>query len=155
MSVEYESARRGVLAGVPPHALASAIAQMQSMAVPEAGAPAWAFIGPSRIINGQSLQHGGAQCSVASRPNVSGRVTSIAIGGNDSVVYLGTAGGGVWKSVNQGSTWDPLTDNLPAHDGIPVAGNAIGALAVVPNANPALDIIYAGTGEGNFSCDGE
>jgi hypothetical protein len=94
----------------------------------------------------QSLLHTATGYSnPANRINVSGRVTAIEVGGSDTVVYLGAAGAGVWKGINMGVgfTWDPLTDNLPA-TGVPVAGNAIGAIAVVGNANPALDIVYVG-----------
>lgn len=75
---------------------------------------------------------------------VSGRVTSIAFGGIPGTIYLGTAGGGVWKSVNNGINWTPLTDQQ--------VSLAIGALAVVPRANGA-DTIYAGTGESNQAGD--
>ena len=51
--------------------------------------------------------------------------------------YMGSVGGGVWKTENAGRTWVPISD-----EGIPIG--SIGALAVAPsNAN----IVYAGTGE--------
>src|SRR5579863_4210950 len=78
---------------------------------------------------------------------VAGKLSVSGSHDNPSLVLFQTPRG-VWKSTNGGLSWDPLTDNLPA-TGIPVAGNAIGAVAVVPNANPALDIVYVGTGEGN------
>lgn len=41
-----------------------------------------------------------------------GRITTIAIHPDDTtVIYVGTPGGGLWKSVNSGLTWVPLTDN--------------------------------------------
>lgn len=49
--------------------------------------------------------------------------------------YFGSAGGGVWKTVNAGRTWVPVGDSLPA---------SIGALAVAPS-DP--DTIYVGTGQ--------
>ncbi|HSG40871.1 MAG TPA: hypothetical protein VLE27_14630 [Thermoanaerobaculia bacterium] len=70
---------------------------------------------------------------------MSGRVTSIdAVESNPSIVYVGAASGGVWKSVNGGVTWEPLFDDQPVA--------SIGALAVF-QANP--DIVWVGTGEGN------
>lgn len=73
---------------------------------------------------------------------VSGRVTAIAVGQHTGVIYIGTAGGGVWKSANDGASWTPLTDNQQSL--------AIGALALDPN--DALDTtVYAGTGEVNGS----
>ena len=51
--------------------------------------------------------------------------------------YMGSAGGGVWKTENSGHTWTPISDH-----GIPIG--SIGAIAVAPsNAN----IVYVGTGE--------
>lgn len=71
----------------------------------------------------------------------SGRITAIAIKPtNASIVYIGAAQGGVWKTTNSGKTWTPLTDNQ--------ASLAMGALAIAPS-NP--NVIYAGTGEANFA----
>ncbi len=50
--------------------------------------------------------------------------------------YIGTAGGGVWKSDDAGRTWRSLFDRQPA--------SAVGALAVAPS-DP--DVIYVGTGQ--------
>lgn len=76
--------------------------------------------------------------------NAAGRVSAVAIDPtNPSIIYRGTAGGGVWKSIDGGNAWSPLTDNL---------GNlSIGAVAVAPSS-PST--IYVGTGEGVFSVDG-
>src|SRR4029077_6280487 len=66
-----------------------------------------------------------------------GRVTAVAgIPGRPAVYYMGTPGGGVWKTTDGGRVWKPIFDD--AH----VA--SIGALALAPS-NP--DIIYVGTGE--------
>lgn len=41
-----------------------------------------------------------------------GRLTFMAIHpSNEQVIYVGSPGGGIWKTVNGGSTWTPLTDN--------------------------------------------
>jgi photosystem II stability/assembly factor-like uncharacterized protein len=73
----------------------------------------------------------------------SGRATSVVVDPRNSQVgYLGTAGGGVWKTTDGGQNWQPLTDNQPSL--------AIGSLALDPS-NP--DVVYAGTGEENFSGD--
>ncbi|MCW8807721.1 MAG: hypothetical protein OQK79_06360, partial [Rhodanobacter sp.] len=50
--------------------------------------------------------------------------------------YIGTAGGGVWKSNDAGRTWQSLFDRQPA--------SSVGALAVAPS-DP--NIIYVGTGQ--------
>jgi photosystem II stability/assembly factor-like uncharacterized protein len=69
--------------------------------------------------------------------NIGGRIRSLAVSpANPSLLYAGSASGGVWKSTNFGMSWDPCTD------GMPLLG--IGAVALDPN-NP--DRIFAGTGE--------
>ncbi len=50
--------------------------------------------------------------------------------------YMGAVDGGVWKSDNDGTTWQPIFDHEPVA--------SIGAIAEAPS-NP--DIIYVGTGE--------
>ncbi len=61
---------------------------------------------------------------------------------NNNVIYVAAAGGGVWKTINGGTSWTPLTDSLP--------DTAMGALAIDPtNSN----VIYAGSGEASFSGD--
>jgi photosystem II stability/assembly factor-like uncharacterized protein len=51
--------------------------------------------------------------------------------------YFGSVGGGVWKTVNAGRTWFPISD-----EGIPIG--SIGAIAVAPSDG---NVIYVGTGE--------
>jgi hypothetical protein len=95
---------------------------------------AWTPIGPYPIPNGQTT-------NVSS--TVSGRVTAIAIHPtNPDIVYVGTAQGGVYRSLDGGLTWTALFDAA--------ASLAVGALALAPS-NPS--ILYVGTGEPNFSGD--
>ena len=89
---------------------------------------------------------------------VSGRITSIALDPNDATgntVWLGTTGGGVWKSTNAAAAlgvaaFAPLTDTLPvfsANEGATtVASLSIGAVAVQPSATA---VVLAGTGDPN------
>lgn len=70
---------------------------------------------------------------------MSGRVTAFAVNPIDKkIIYAGTASGGLWKSLNTGTTWEPVFENEKVA--------SIGALAI-DALNP--DIIWAGTGEGN------
>jgi photosystem II stability/assembly factor-like uncharacterized protein len=55
-----------------------------------------------------------------------------------NTIYVAAAGGGVWRTVNGGSSWSPLTDAQ--------ATVSMGAIAVA-KSNPS--VIYAGTGEAN------
>jgi len=95
---------------------------------------AWTAIGPYPIPNGQT--------TTFSTP-VAGRTISIAVHPtNPNIVYVGTAQGGLYRSLNGGATWTPIFDG---------AGSlSVGALALAPS-NPT--ILYVGTGEPNFSGD--
>jgi len=89
---------------------------------------------------------------------VTGRVTSIAADPSDTTgntVYVGTTGGGVWKSVNAAGAasavnFTPLTDNLNAFTATQYASLSIGALAVQPGGT---GVILAGTGDPNDASD--
>lgn len=69
----------------------------------------------------------------------SGRIADIAIHPeNRNVWYVGVASGGVWKTENAGTTWNPIFDDQPVY--------AIGCVTIDPN-NP--NRIWIGTGENN------
>ena len=69
----------------------------------------------------------------------SGRIADFAVNPeNPSEYYVGTASGGLWKTVNKGTTFTPIFDNKPVF--------SIGALAIDPN-NPF--VLWVGTGENN------
>ncbi len=71
--------------------------------------------------------------------NMSGRVTDIqALDDDFKHVVVASASGGVWKSTNAGTTWEPIFDRY--------GSASIGAVALFPK-NP--DIIWVGTGEAN------
>ncbi len=71
--------------------------------------------------------------------NMSGRVTDIqALDEDFQHVLVASASGGVWKSTNAGTTWEPIFDEY--------GSASIGALSIFPK-NP--DIIWVGTGEAN------
>ncbi|MGB5304036.1 MAG: hypothetical protein WBP17_12880, partial [Gemmatimonadota bacterium] len=70
---------------------------------------------------------------------MSGRVADVVAAPSDpTIVYVGAATGGVWKSVNGGLNFEPVFDDQPVA--------AIGAIAVHPT-DP--DVVWVGTGEGN------
>lgn len=98
------------------------------------GAPNWVAEGPFPIPNGQT--------TTTSVP-VSGRVTAIAVHPtNANVVYVGTANGGIYRSMDGGDSWTAIFDNA--------VSNAIGSLALAPSSPTTL---YVGTGEANLSAD--
>jgi subtilisin-like proprotein convertase family protein len=95
---------------------------------------AWTPIGPAPIPNGQTAEF--------STP-VSGRVSAIAVHPQDvNIVYVGTASGGLYRTIDGGVNWTPMLDNA--------LSLSIGAIAVAPSQP---ETIYVGTGEGNFAFD--
>jgi photosystem II stability/assembly factor-like uncharacterized protein len=82
----------------------------------------WSPVGPSNI--------GGRMTSVVCHPEIAERI------------WVGAAGGGVWRSSDAGKTWQGLWHDEPSLN--------VGSLAIDP-ANP--NILYCGTGEANLSAD--
>jgi photosystem II stability/assembly factor-like uncharacterized protein len=80
------------------------------------GPEVWRNIGPDR--GGRSLTSAGS----SARPNE---------------YYFGAVGGGLWKTVDGGVVWKPITDQK-------IASSSVGSMAVAPS-NP--DIVYVGMGE--------
>lgn len=71
--------------------------------------------------------------------NVGGRITDVEIlKSSPNTYYAGAASGGVFKSENSGSTWQPVFDSELAL--------SIGDIAIAPADE---EIIYVGTGEPN------
>jgi len=69
----------------------------------------------------------------------SGRVNGFAVDPTDSKkYYVAVASGGVWKTVNGGTTWSPVFENESSY--------SIGAIAIDPR-NPST--VWVGTGEYN------
>ena len=100
--------------------LTPAIARTQNAKVDEAflNALTWRSIGPA---------------------NMTGRVTDIQANPlNPKVIYAAFATGGVWKSVNAGTTWTPIFDRTGVH--------SAGMIAIAPSDTAVL---YVGTGEPN------
>jgi hypothetical protein len=90
---------------------------------------------------------------------VTGRISALALDPSDATgntLYVGTTGGGVWRSQNADTSttanisFTALTDDLPALSGVPDASISIGALAVQPGGT---GVILAGTGDPNDALD--
>jgi len=68
-----------------------------------------------------------------------GRIDDFAVvESNPNIVYVGTASGGVWKTVNNGTTWEPVFDK----EGV----STIGDIAIAPS-DPS--VVWVGSGEPN------
>lgn len=59
--------------------------------------------------------------------------------GQPDTFYFGSVGGGVWKTINAGRTWEPIFDHEPIA--------SIGAIAVAPSD---ANVVYVGTGEADM-----
>src|SRR5206468_4143821 len=68
-----------------------------------------------------------------------GRIDDFAVVESDpNIVYVGTASGGVWKTTNNGTTWEPVFDKENV--------STIGDVAIAPS-DPS--VVWVGTGEPN------
>jgi photosystem II stability/assembly factor-like uncharacterized protein len=71
--------------------------------------------------------------------NMGGRVADVeGVAGNPNIVYVASASGGLWKTVNGGVTWKPVFERQGTI--------SIGDIALAPG-NP--DVVWVGTGESN------
>lgn len=90
-------------------------------------APRWEFVGPKNYIHADNNR----------QFPISGRVNAVAF---DPVrkdrCYIGAASGGVWRTIDRGQTWVPLSDAWPAQ--------SVSSVAVDPTFG---DTIFAGTGD--------
>lgn len=119
-------------AGVAEEIAEAYLAAAEVMGPPTAFGPQWRSCGPSTVVNGQTYG--------ATRINVSGRISALAVDpSNAAHVLAGAANGGVWESFNRGASWAPRTDFQRTL--------AVGALAFDPST-PST--VYCGLGEGDW-----
>ena len=82
---------------------------------------------------------GGLKLRNLTPAKTSGRVVDVAIHPtNRSIRFVAVASGGVWKTVNAGTTWTPVFDNEGSY--------SIGTVVIDKN-NPS--VVWVGTGENN------
>jgi len=77
--------------------------------------------------------------------NVSGRTRGLIFDPTDAghnTWFAGSAGGGIWKTIDAGKSWEDKTEDLP---------NLSTTTLAICTSNP--DILYAGTGEGFHNSD--
>ena len=130
---------------IPANAMQKARVQARKLRIKAAVATdplRWSEVGPQPLAGGEVWSWGGSM-------PYSGRVAAIATHPTDpNIAYIGSAGGGVWKTSNGGGSWTPIFDSVPAAIGPSLA---IGAIAIDPNAP---ETVYVGTGESNFTSSG-
>ena len=74
--------------------------------------------------------------------NISGRMTDVEVvrpKGKNYTIYAAGATGGVWKTTNEGTTWEPIFENEQS--------TSIGDIALAPSNQK---IVWVGTGEANI-----
>jgi photosystem II stability/assembly factor-like uncharacterized protein len=74
--------------------------------------------------------------------NVSGRMTDIAVlepRGETYTIFVAGASGGVWRTENEGVTWEPVLEDA--------VSTSMGDVTVAPSDQ---DIVWVGTGEANI-----
>ena len=100
----------------------------------------WEFVGPKNL--------GVPQQQYFGEGTVSGRVNAVAYDPqNPSVIYVGSAAGGLLRSKDRGSTWEPLSDSRRDASGVLTPGWPdlhVSAVAVAPNDS---NTVYAGLGD--------
>src|SRR5437588_11350303 len=102
-------------------ALVAERSMLEAATAPGAG-PNWQLVGPT---------------------NIGGRCTAIAVHPtHPDIVYIGSAGGGVWRSDDAGVTWVSQWQSQPILN--------IGSLAINPRSP---DAVYCGTGQANGAVD--
>ncbi|MEO7967059.1 MAG: hypothetical protein ABIT38_24430, partial [Gemmatimonadaceae bacterium] len=102
---------------------------------------------PLIVATSLSLRAQSASTSLDSLPwrqigpaSFGGRIDDIeAVPSHPSTIFVGSAGGGVFRSVNNGTTWSSVFDN---------AGGSIsiGDIAIAPSDE---NVVWVGTGEAN------
>jgi hypothetical protein len=94
--------------------------------MPMPGVANWTPLGTGPVVVGAGLAFAGRTLCMAFDPT------------DAQTIYVGTAGGGVWKTTNGGRLWEPKSDFQ--------ISLAVGAIAIDPNDHTR---VFAGTGEYN------
>ena len=85
---------------------------------------------------------------------LSGRISGIVTDpSNPNIYYVSAPGGGVWKTIDGGADWTPLTDNIA---GLAATQRSlmIGTLATGPkDPITGINALYAGEGDPNNATD--
>jgi hypothetical protein len=134
-------------APVPAAILLAARAQHAAMTQEQTQTPSatWQPVGPIQV-------------STTAWGLVTGRITSLAVDPSDTTgntLYVGTTGGGVWKSTTaagavSNASFTALTDDLDVFSTAALTSLSIGAITVQPGGT---GVVLAGTGDPNDAAD--
>ncbi|REJ80238.1 MAG: glycosyl hydrolase [Acidobacteria bacterium] len=135
---------------VPPSPLASSLRRLGIVAVPSLLAvPLLTLVASAAAAAGSNVEEGeGDETTALDRllgsleyrpvgPSRGGRVTAVA--GHVETPYtffMGSTGGGVWRTTNAGISWENVTDGY-------LGVGSVGAVAVAPSDR---NVVYVGTG---------
>jgi photosystem II stability/assembly factor-like uncharacterized protein len=108
-------------------------------------AAGWELGGPTDRVAAQTASPNGIDAAVANAfrwrsvgPLRGGRSIAVSgVKGRPKEGYFGAVGGGLWKTVDGGLSWNPVTDGQ-------IKSSSVGAVAV-SESNP--DVVYIGMGE--------
>jgi photosystem II stability/assembly factor-like uncharacterized protein len=120
----------------------SAGAKVEKAIAPASAASPAASEPPAQANGAEPRLDGGVISGLGARnvgsAAMSGRIAAVAafVEGGKTTVYAGAASGGVWKSIDGGTTFKPVFDKQPVQ--------SIGAIAVDPSRH---DTVWVGTGE--------
>src|SRR5919206_37644 len=94
---------------------------------------------PARAQTPDSATVAGFRWRTVGPANFQGRLSDVVgIPGPSKTLFVAAAGGGIWKSTNNGVTWRPVFDDKPVI--------SMGMLAIAPSDT---NVVWAGTGEPN------
>ncbi len=138
---------------IPRNARANALRQLdgaRARAVDKptiAGIPSGSRVAPETLLHGPVLAEAAGVAPTSWQAigpgNIGGRTRAIVVNPtNPDTIWVGSAGGGVWRTDDGGTSWTPVDDRM--------ANLAICSMAMDPS-DP--NTIYAGTGEGFNNVD--
>ncbi len=130
---------------LPPEFFAQTASQLKAAGNVSALSTPWQAVGPSQIV---TKAYG----------KVTGRISSLTADPSDpsgNTLYVGTTGGGVWRSVNAAQdpslvTFTPITDSIPGNSIAGKVSSSIGAISLQPGGTRVL---LVGTGDPNNASD--
>lgn len=110
----------------PEYVLTEYQKYMKKTDVTRSASGSWTSVGPTAYPSNNTGQ-----------PTGMGRISTIALSPSDgNTIFVGTAGGGIWKSTNNGGSWSNITTNIPR----------LGVSAILIHPTDA-NIMYIGTGD--------
>ena len=118
-------------------AMPLAAARPAAAVAPLSGLRDWLPLGPSVVLNGQTIDN---------QP-VGGRVSGLAIAPGGALVYAASANGGVFRSRDGGTTWQSLMDRFDLDPTNFASASVVCGAIALDSADP--NRIYVGTGEGD------